>query len=488
MGKKAVGGSRPVTCAGGVIKWQPRVSGEAIAGELFDTRDESEKFRLAWLEIRDAKEAEETEQPKGKAAVVLVRSFAEDIYFAPREGTKKDHDNEKSLWRTYFGPFKADLKHARSNPGAFVHKDQCAFIDWPIHKVGFEEVQDHVNKIAKQESLEAQTIGRVAGENKQIVLTGSGQLRKPKTIRNAIGLGRRIWELALARGKSTKVLSNPWANKELKIPTEKAEVLVDTWTYLTLEEIDLVFKALPCASEMPIKPTKDRKLRLRLMRARVEAAKRRAFFAVAIYVGLRKGEICGLRWDHVVLGTFVHGVLKGAVPHLVIRYSYDGPPKTKNANREPRLFPFVQKALSVYREELDDLNRALGRIARHDELVFPSDHGGCYSKSWDYQWSDRSYRKHRGGPLITVKGLRSRAGIRAEVNFHCAGRHTCASMLMMGGFGNEPFKLETLMGWLGHSDLSVTQRYAHFVPSMLDASMAKLYEFAPPKHAVGDDD
>jgi hypothetical protein len=39
-----------------------------------------------------------------------------------------------------------------------------------------------------------------------------------------------------------------------------------------------------------------------------------------------------------------------------------------------------------------------------------------------------------------------------------------------------------------HSVISVTQRSAHFVPSMLDAAIARLYTFTPPKHAVNDDD
>ena len=48
--------------------------------------------------------------------------------------------------------------------------------------------------------------------------------------------------------------------------------------------------------------------------------------------------------------------------------------------------------------------------------------------------------------------------VRKEVTFHCL-RHTCASMLVMGGFGlgysGDVYKISR---WLGHSSIKVTQR------------------------------
>lgn len=51
-------------------------------------------------------------------------------------------------------------------------------------------------------------------------------------------------------------------------------------------------------------------------------------------------------------------------------------------------------------------------------------------------------------------------------------RHTCASRLAQAG-KNAPF----IMAWMGHSSLSVTQRYMHLTPRHLDEGVLALEEF-----------
>lgn len=51
-------------------------------------------------------------------------------------------------------------------------------------------------------------------------------------------------------------------------------------------------------------------------------------------------------------------------------------------------------------------------------------------------------------------------------------RHTCASRLAQAG-KNAPF----IMAWMGHSSLSVTQRYMHLTPRMLDEGVAALEQY-----------
>jgi hypothetical protein len=74
----------------------------------------------------------------------------------------------------------------------------------------------------------------------------------------------------------------------------------------------------------------------------------------------------------------------------------------------------------------------------------------------------------RGRPGIN--GYRMRAGITRHVRFHDL-RHTCASHLVMGSWGITLSLLETAQ-WLGHTSLSVTQRYAHLCPDRLAARVA----------------
>ena len=69
-----------------------------------------------------------------------------------------------------------------------------------------------------------------------------------------------------------------------------------------------------------------------------------------------------------------------------------------------------------------------------------------------------------------ANGYRMRAGITRRVRFHDL-RHTCASHLVMGTWDITLSLMETAQ-WLGHSSLSVTQRYAHLCPDRLAARVA----------------
>jgi integrase len=482
MGRKAVGSSRQIK-SGGVIKYQPRVRGVPLGtGTLYDTFEASEKARIAFLEFEAAAAAKNPPQ-KGVRKVVVLRNGAEKYYFKPRRdaNSRSDLQNEESIFRTNFGALPGD----KTEGGEYAYEDVCDFIDKPAHSVRFSHIQEWVNKISVREALSAITVGRIAGQNKRVVLRATGKRVTVKTVKNAIGLLHRIFQKLVANSDETRVIANPVLREQLEIPTDVGQVVEhETWTYLTLKEIDRVLAELPY--DTTLTPTKDRKKKLRLLRKRANQAKKRAFFLTAIYAGLRKGELCGLRWRHVIFGQLpVHGVFETETPQILVRFSYNGPPKTEHARRETRMLPPVRQAMLDWKEESDALKRAAGRIPSLDDLVFPSDHGGCYSKSWDYSWADRSYKKN--GKMIVVPGFRSRIGIRPEVTFHCL-RHTCASMLMMGGFGMPKLALEDVKGWLGHSDISVTQRYAHFVPSMLDGQIAQIYTFPVPATAAGDDD
>ena len=51
-------------------------------------------------------------------------------------------------------------------------------------------------------------------------------------------------------------------------------------------------------------------------------------------------------------------------------------------------------------------------------------------------------------------------------------RHTCASHLLMGTWGRA-WKIEEVCAFLGHSDITVTQRYAHLSPDHLNRAAAE---------------
>jgi integrase len=77
-----------------------------------------------------------------------------------------------------------------------------------------------------------------------------------------------------------------------------------------------------------------------------------------------------------------------------------------------------------------------------------------------------------------------RAGI-PDVTLHTL-RHTCASRLVQAGVS-----LYAVKEWLGHSSITVTERYAHLAPKTLDAARDALEAIhfppaeSPPQHTTG---
>ena len=156
--------------------------------------------------------------------------------------------------------------------------------------------------------------------------------------------------------------------------------------------------------------------------------KARVIFTVAIYTGLRAGELWGLRWTDLDC--------QRAVIHVA--RSYRDAPKGGKTREVPMLAP-VLEALSMWKEECP---RALGN------LVFAS--------AWDADMHRVGYDADFGKYVVRVTNR--------DVRFHDM-RHTCASHLLQGSWApsylERPLRLEEVRDWLGHEDIKTTQRYAH---------------------------
>jgi integrase len=88
-------------------------------------------------------------------------------------------------------------------------------------------------------------------------------------------------------------------------------------------------------------------------------------------------------------------------------------------------------------------------IRSHLGLVWPAHDGGCHGDGYDAGWSEH----------------RKRFAFGRRVTFYDASRHTFASHAVQGSwvphYVSRPLRLEELKEILGHSDIAVTQRYAH---------------------------
>jgi integrase len=218
------------------------------------------------------------------------------------------------------------------------------------------------------------------------------------------------------------------------IPRRELDSRLDKWTFLSLDEIaDL--EAIPYSHQTT-------------QGHRIEGSitlKQRTVFLVAIYCGLRAGELWGLRWCDVDLDA--------ASPTLTVRFSHGGPTKSGKA----RVLPLqtdsaghLHKALAALRE-WRAVSPGIGTA-----LVFPSKDGNSRARhepGYDAQW-----------PRV-----RRLIGLRAGARFHDL-RHTCASQLVQGGWGRA-WPLVDVAAYLGHSSQRVTERYAHLSPAYLSRAV-----------------
>ncbi len=169
-----------------------------------------------------------------------------------------------------------------------------------------------------------------------------------------------------------------------------------------------------------------------------------ALFVVALALGLRRGELLGLRWVDV---DFATGQLR--VWQTLQRVRGDGvvfgPPKSRRSRRVLTMPTMVTEALRQHRTRQN-----------HDR------------KSADGGWTDSGlvFTTATGGHIeprnlnTTFARLLVRTGVRA-IRLHDL-RHTCATLLLSRGVSPR-----MVMDILGHSQIAVTMNtYGHVIPAM----------------------
>lgn len=163
----------------------------------------------------------------------------------------------------------------------------------------------------------------------------------------------------------------------------------------------------------------------------------RAFYVTAIMAGLRHGELIALRWRDV---DWTAGRIR--VRQNWVLGAFDTP----KSRRGSRSVPMADRLAG----ELDRLYRALGN-PDEDALVFPDPHTG---DPLDKATNLRRYRKVlKAATLDTTHDLH---GLR-----HTFGTRMAAASVPM----------RTLQEWMGHRDISTTERYADYAPSQHESDI-----------------
>ncbi len=189
--------------------------------------------------------------------------------------------------------------------------------------------------------------------------------------------------------------------------------IVDEWTYLSPEEQQAI-----AGCKVIDEPDK-----LRIL--------------FAIGTGLRKGE----QWNLELAD--VHA--SDDDPHVLVRYG--GPNRQPPKRDKVRRVPLFGIALDAARRWLELLPSNAPKNAHR--LMWPTSRGARRQVTKDYGWREQ----------------RRAAGISRHVRWHDL-RHTCGSSLVAGWWGRR-WSLIEVRDLLGHSSVTVTERYAHLAESAL---------------------
>jgi integrase len=199
--------------------------------------------------------------------------------------------------------------------------------------------------------------------------------------------------------------------------------------------------------------------------AKAAGAQPAAFYTLALDSGMRKGELCGLLWEHIDLDASKVRVVQQLLSPTVDenRQPTFGPTKTGR----PRTITIGAETVALLRAHRKHQRELLmaNRTTYHDcGLVFAK------------EWTDvRKRGEYLGQPLqMNNLGQREYAKLlkAAEVKvIKVHGlRHTCATLLLQA---RQP--IHVVSERLGHAKVSMTMEvYAHVLPDMQQDAAAQL--------------
>lgn len=284
----------------------------------------------------------------------------------------------------------------------------------PIRRVKLADVQAWMDALSRTRA----TRGRRKGE-----------LLSDQTRRNALYVVSQLLKDAARDGRCRLI------DVEL-VKVKRVARTDETWLYLDLEAVERLDAA-----------------------AKAAGPQTGAFVALALYAGLRRGEIIGLRIGDVKLAR------KGSSWVEVSRGADGGPTKGGKVRRTPLLPPGAEavRAWLAVRGNLDP-SAPLFALVGADGIERPRD------PHWDCGWRDRSKATKTGRSVYP--GVRSLAGLPSETRLHDL-RHTFASALVEGRYG-VAWRLEEVQVFLGHASITTTERYAHLGPDGLAAKADEL--------------
>lgn len=176
---------------------------------------------------------------------------------------------------------------------------------------------------------------------------------------------------------------------------------------------------------------------------------------LAIDIGLREGELTGLKWEDVNFDTCEININKQR--HYISGIgNIEGKPKTDAGIRTVTASKTVMSLLKEYKKQQNENRLKFGTAWQNGKYVFLHEDGREISTQLPYKWFTKFLNRH-SLPKITFHQL----------------RHTNASLLISSGED-----IVTVSGRLGHADKNVTlNTYSHIIKSKEAQVANKMDEF-----------
>jgi integrase len=160
---------------------------------------------------------------------------------------------------------------------------------------------------------------------------------------------------------------------------------------------------------------------------------------LTVLFGLRRSEVLGLKWDSV---NFELGLI--TIKHTVVRYEEVYEKDTTKTTSSYRSYPLsedVKQILISIKDKENEKRKLFGKEYIENDYIFKWDNGKPYAPD---------YITSKFAKLLKSNNL-------PHIRFHDL-RHSCATLMR-----HEGVKLEDIQKWLGHSQISTTEKiYAHF--------------------------
>ena len=182
-------------------------------------------------------------------------------------------------------------------------------------------------------------------------------------------------------------------------------------------------------------------------------------FYAALYTGMRRGELLGLRWCDIDLGrasiSVVQSVYRLSGGEFVIKE-----PKSPHSRRLVALSPSLAELLRRHHGEQEAQKALLGKRLAGSDLVFAHPDGSPL---------DPSTVTHGFGRLLRKAGL-------PHIRFHDL-RHTHATLMLLAGVHPK-----IVSERLGHANIGITlDTYSHVVPGLQEAAALRFDTLLEPE-------